>query len=288
MIPPLIYRMTPAELAARAEARRLRGVFYVDHQDYHDGPGLSSTRVKRLLESPAHFQTPVKETDAMRFGTALHMAVLEPEIFAATYLCAPDVDRRTTYGKETWKDFQDNLPTGRPYQILTAAQWVQLAGMAQSLGRSAVFRGLIQSSVRELAAYAQCPETGVLRKAKSDIFSEDGIIADVKTCTSARPEDFWRTVLDYGYHTSAAWYLDVFSDALRTEVKTFIWIAIEKVPPYAIGFYVADEKVLQIGRDQCKKAVEIYRNCEKTGEWPGYPDEVTLLEFPDYILRRYA
>lgn len=283
MIPPFIHKLSPTELVKRADARKLRGVFQVEADHYHAGPGLSSTGVKKLLVSPAHFMTQTVPTDAMRFGTALHMAVLEPERFAQLYACAPNVDRRTKEGKAEYQEFLDNIP--EEACILTAPEWKDLAGMVRAMGGSAVVRGLLQGSVREVAAYKQCRETGVLKKAMADILA-DGVIADVKTCLDATPEEFTKTIFNYGYHISAAWYLEVFSEALGVQLDTFMWIAIEKKPPYGLRVYVADKRMLDLGRKECLNAVEIYRECQKSGVWPAYPDEVTLIDLPEWVYKR--
>lgn len=285
MLPPLINSLGADELRRRAEARRLRGVFRVSNDAYHSGPGISSTGLKRLLVSPAHFKVQTESTRAMAFGTALHMAVLEPELFAATYVKGPEnAPRNTKEGKAKWADFEATLRPGA--QVLTAKEWEDLAGMVRSVGRSDVFRGLVRGSECELSAYHICPDTGVLRKARGDIVA-DGMIADVKTCQSSHPNDFARTVHDFGFHISAAYYLDVFGAALGVKIDTFILIAVEKSPPFGVRFYAMPPRMLEIGRAEYRRALALYRECAQRDEWPAYADEVEVIEFPDYIYRRY-
>jgi hypothetical protein len=70
---------------------------------YHAIDALGSTDIKRLLRSPAHYQPgrarSAEPTDAMVIGTAIHLAVLEPERFALEVVQRPTFDRRTTIGK---------------------------------------------------------------------------------------------------------------------------------------------------------------------------------------------
>src|SRR4051812_4960413 len=61
---------------------------------YHaDKTAVSSTSLRRILKSQRSFfigQTAIpEETNALRFGSAIHTAILEPEIFKKTYVIMP-------------------------------------------------------------------------------------------------------------------------------------------------------------------------------------------------------
>ena len=77
-----------------------------DRNEYRAFPALNQSAAKHLLKSPAHYQayinTPQEETKALKFGTFVHAAVLEPDTLNDLYATAPDVDRRTKEGQETW------------------------------------------------------------------------------------------------------------------------------------------------------------------------------------------
>lgn len=69
--------------------------------DYHSGPGLSTSGMKALLRSPAHYKAPQKEeTAAMLQGEAFHCYALQPELFDKQFAVMPHgQDRRTKEGK---------------------------------------------------------------------------------------------------------------------------------------------------------------------------------------------
>ena len=81
-----------------------------NRSEYQALAALNYSGAKELLKSPAHYQTwlaaPQKESAALRVGSAVHAAVLEPGHYAADFAVAPDVDRRTKEGKEKWAEFQ--------------------------------------------------------------------------------------------------------------------------------------------------------------------------------------
>ena len=80
------------------------------NEQYHASEGVSCSQLKLLDESPQEFyetyitKTIVKEeSDAMRFGTLFHAAILEPHTFQDSFITMPDFakhpDNRTDAGK---------------------------------------------------------------------------------------------------------------------------------------------------------------------------------------------
>ena len=62
----------------------------ISNEEYHKGPGLSASGLKRLARSPDLYKNmPYKGSKAMELGTATHCAVFEPERFEAEFI-APD------------------------------------------------------------------------------------------------------------------------------------------------------------------------------------------------------
>jgi hypothetical protein len=80
-----------------------------DRKEYRAFPAFNQSAAKHILTSPAHYQayinTPQEETKALRFGTFVHSAVLEPHTLDDLYATAPDCDRRTKEGKAAWAEF---------------------------------------------------------------------------------------------------------------------------------------------------------------------------------------
>lgn len=66
----------------------------IPNAEYHGGPGISKSGLDLVHRSPMHYQAVVTAandhtpTPAQEIGTAVHMAILEPEEFAKTYCLA--------------------------------------------------------------------------------------------------------------------------------------------------------------------------------------------------------
>lgn len=256
----------------------------ISNDDYHAREGLSSSQLKKILISPAHFAESVKETsDAMDFGTAVHMAILEPDLFEKTYIAdpLPNGDRRTKEGKARYDDL---LSSGK--KILKMSEMTDALRMRDRFHSHAVGKKLYDKSRRELSAFATDPETGVLIKSRADILHESDvmIIADIKTCNDARPAAAANAIASYQYDLSAALYLDVFSEALKRPVVTFLWVFIEKKPPYGIRTYLANQEVLHNGRRLYKKAINEYVVSRDFNHWPAYKEDVDDINLPNWYL----
>ena len=85
-------------------------------EEYLAIPAMSSSGLQQFRRSPAHYHwsraNPVAETDAMRFGTAVHTAILEPGLFDATYVT---MGHRLRRHAEEWKGLRV-LAKGGPHR----------------------------------------------------------------------------------------------------------------------------------------------------------------------------
>ena len=150
--------------------------------------------------------------------------------------------------------------------------------MAARWRRHPSFEGTHQNSKHEISAFWELD--GIHCKARPDIIHVSGTIYDLKTCDSAQEEDFQRTILNRRYHVQAAWYLDGITEATGARFDQFLFIAIEKKPPYGIGVYVASKAMLDQGRQAYKKDFATYAQCVRENHWPSYPTEVQPIDLP--------
>ena len=72
----------------------------MDIKDYHNNPALSSSKIRQILKSSAHYEYAllhkIKATDAMILGDAVHAFVLEPNRFNEMYDEVADLYMRKT------------------------------------------------------------------------------------------------------------------------------------------------------------------------------------------------
>ena len=236
---------------------------------YLESTYTSSTEVRQFLKSPGHYYYyreagSSTSTPAQMQGSVTHCAVLEPLEFRARYALAPQVDRRTKAGKEDYAAFLEQLGDKQPITVDQSdiAYSIKDAVSAMPQARKLLHGG---DSGIEVSAFTVDTDTGIRIKARADIARSDGALVDLKTTTDASPHGFARSIMTFGYHIQAAYYLDVFGP----EYTRFAFIAVETKQPFAVGVYWLDEASIELGRQQYKKALAGIKECTEKGYWPA-------------------
>lgn len=233
--------------------------------EYHAIDALSASALKEIRKSPAHYwawkhNQSRKESDAMRFGTAVHCAVLEPGRFANEYVICPKFDGRTTAGKEAKKAWELH---NKGKTAIESDEMEAVKQCTRSILSNPIVGPLLFKGKAEVSLFGQDDETGVDMKARLDYLTDD-MILDVKTTDDASPKGFERTVALYGYDIQAAHYLEM------SQRSRFLFIAIEKTAPYAVGVYELDDELLEFARIERRARINLYASCKEMDSWPAY------------------
>lgn len=249
--------------------------------EYHAHPALGSTSVKNILRSPAHYkyesENKSEPTPAMVFGTACHTAILEPNHFLDSIAVKPKFEGTGARAKaEQW------ALENHGKSIISADQLADIYGMLKSISGHKTARSLLTGGAAEESYFDQCPDTGIVRKARPDFLRQGHIIVDVKTTTDAEPVAFAKQIANFMYHVSAAYYLDIVSNVLGQRFDQFIIIAVEKSPPYGVSVHLLDEGTIDAGRFLYKKALKTLKECRDSNQYPGYPDAILSTAIPPW------
>lgn len=257
----------------------------MNNAEYHAHPAVSKSHLDQVARSPLHYwsryvaeeRVVFDPTPAMMLGTALHARVLEPELFTAEYALAPAVDRRTKAGKETWEQAAAEGKT-----LLSSLEWEQVTGMAESVQAHPAARKLLARPGQvELSLFWSDVATDIECKCRPDRLTEDGWVLDLKTTEDASPTGFAKSAANFRYHVQASWYLDGVRQS-GIDPKGFIFIAVEKRPPYAVAVYAADADMIAAGGREARRCLDLIAECRSTERWPGYGDTVQTLSLPKW------
>jgi exodeoxyribonuclease VIII len=218
-------------------------------------------------------------------GRAFHTLVLEPHLFSKQFTVSPNVDRRTKEGKVIWEDFVAN---SYGMSVLTEAELEMLQGMRYSIiGHTRANQVLSEEGDAEMTMVFTDEKTGLNLKGRADYITKSGLIVDVKTAEDASPDGFAKSCLAYAYHIQAQMYLRGYKAITGEDAKGFVFICVEKKPPYAVGVYVLDEQALIAGRIELEDNLALYAKCKETGQWPSYGnDEVTTVSLPYWYYKQ--
>lgn len=249
----------------------------MDEGVYHAGPEISKSGLDLIEKSPAHYaQREQKEpTPAMRMGTAIHRALLEPERFEAEYVVVDAKDRRQ-------KAYKDAVLEHGVELVLLPHEHDNL----RAIQRAAFERPMIESLLkalghRELSAFAKDPVTGVVVRCRYDLLGA-GFAVDLKKSRDVFERGFSRAVASYRYHVQVALYSDVYKWLTGEELEAFWLVAIEETPPYTIVPYRLDDIAIEAGRLAYRRNLNTFAECLASGHWPTYEPESSLLTLPEW------
>jgi len=252
----------------------------IKNADYHADEALGSTSLKTLAKrTPAHYQYEKlnpKSSAAFDLGTAAHSLILEQDESGVVVI---DVDAKR--GK-VWTD-PASAAEAEGKIALTSKEWAQVVAMRDAVMAHPFARGLFTGHKAEQSVFWEEPweDDGLLLKCRPDAW-QPGALIDLKTARDANPNEFGKTAHEYGYHQSAAHYIDGVKAATGEELP-FHFVLVEKTAPYLVSVVELDWEAIDLGRALNDRAKRIYRECVETNTWPGYPSAEPI-SLPTYAV----
>ena len=246
--------------------------------DYHADPAISASHLHAVAASPYHYwsrflapdRPPSVQTAAMKLGSLTHCAVLEPDQLASRYGIAPD--RRTNAGKAAVAEME-----AAGIEAVTAPEMEQAMAMAASVRSHQAAAALLRDGKAEQSFWFDDIATGLRCKCRPDWYTGSTIV-DLKTTVDASPKGFAKSVAQWRYHVQQSHYL------AGTFAERFVFIAVEKFYPYAVGVYELDADAVQLGDYERRNNLQTIADCRAISEWPGYGNTVQLLSLPKWAL----
>jgi exodeoxyribonuclease VIII len=246
-----------------------------DRKEYRAFPALNQSAAKHILTSPAHYQayinTPSEETKALRFGTFVHSAVLEPHTIDDLYVTAPDCDRRTKEGKAIWSEFV----TANAGKTILDYEESALGHLVASSARHALKTHGVEFDETEVMYHVDY--NGVPLKAAIDGVAGD-YLWDIKTTDDASAAGMLKAIRNYRYNLQAYWYRLVYEIATGKRPLGFRFLFIEKEPPFAWSICEVGPDLMSYAVSDFEKAVTLYKDCTASGVWPSYTEEIQVID----------
>ena len=249
-------------------------------QQYRTHPGVNKSTLWELRKSPAHYKYALehqteKDTPALRFGRALHTAILQPEEFKQNYVVAPDIDRRTKAGRGEWERF---LYESAGKDVLSQDDFDTISGMYEAVYNDEDAAELLNGCTTETPLFWTDEATRIRCKCRLDAH-KDGIVVDLKSCADAATGRFARDAMKYGYDVQAAHYLRGYKAKYGNNAE-FWFLCVEKTPPYAVNVIKASDAFVDRGLWQLIDLMDKLSDCRKRRKWPGYgKNELVLPEW---------
>jgi exodeoxyribonuclease VIII len=258
-------------------------------EEYHATKDhVSASALKKIKISPAHYiedcESEDEETDAMIFGSAYHVFILEPEKFEDEYYIFNDHDiceklsgegfkkPRATKEYKEWEESQMRVMADK--KVITKDIYNHLVGMREKIMRHPYAKMLLSNGVNEQGYMGEIEtESGNIKiKFKPDHVNENRkIIVDLKTTRDASKEKFPGIAGNLSYHIQGALYADLMEKVTGdNRAYKFIFIAQEKKKPYAFNIFEASPQFIAQGRYEYELLLQLYKYCLDNSTWPGY------------------
>jgi hypothetical protein len=261
----------------------------LSNEAYHAGPGVSKSQLDVLARSPYHYYCqyvsafPIERaapTASMRFGTLVHTAILEPDVFAK-HVVMPDVDGRTKEGKAA-KLAAIEEAMARGVEAVDAESYDKASTIARSFARHDHLARYLADGHPELSVYWKDEDTGLLCRCRPDWLSlSQECVVDLKTTEDAGYLSFQRSIHKWRYYVQAAFYLDGLA-ANGLDGYGFVFAAIERNAPHACAGYVCTESMIDAGRQEYRRLLALLKDCHDENEWPGYQRNIEGIGLPPY------
>lgn len=254
------------------------GVFFDLPEDvYRTAPGVNISALKEAI-TPAHYRAvrdaeqPEEPTPAQIFGRAFHAFALEGRV---SFVIKPEgMDYRSKEGK-AWRDAQ-TAP------ILTQDEADSVKAMRTALDNHDLAKAILRSGGRSEVSAFKRHSSGLLLKGRADYLTTDEAgfttIVDLKSCGfgDASETQFNREIAKWGYHRQDAFYRDMFGATF------FLFIAVEKVPPYGVNVLQVDAEAVAKGRAANERDLAMLAEADASGLWQGYTPGMKTIKLPKW------
>ena len=259
----------------------------MDIKEYHATGHISSTNAKKIIYgSPEDFQFSMsgvssKSTTAMDEGSAVHCKIGEPHLFTRDFASKPKGMSFVSKEGKAWK------AANKEKTIISAEFAEDLKTIEQKFLDSPAAKYYEAEGDVEKSFFWDIAGNDRGGKCRPDWISKDRkTIVDLKTTVSAERKSFQRSIMNYGYHISAAWYMWGVELATGIKPEEFIWVAIEKKAPFGIGVYKADTELLEYGSQLCEEALIKINEWDRTNYYPSHTEGVEPIGLPPWLKKK--
>lgn len=267
------------------QTNKMTGILTLSEEQYRASEAISKSDLDWIAppRTPAHYRAKKDgliaslTTPAMKMGALVHRAVLEPDTMNAFITRPEGLDFRSKEGK-AWRD-ENATKT-----ILTHDEATTISSIVDAVWSHPVAKRIFKDAQTEQCLFAE-DSNGMVRKARLDALVEGSTIPDLKTSACADAQEFEKSIGKFRYHVQAAYYLDI-CNLLGIEKRDFVFVVVEKEPPYAVAVYTLDEDAVRLGRMEYQRDIGMVRDCLEKDEWPSFPPDIRVVGLPMYIRKQ--
>ena len=247
---------------------------------YRAIPALNASAIKAGRTSMLHMrhaiQSETEATSAMARGTLIHSMVLDPNFWGQIVI--NDENRNSSLFKAFAKTFESKT-------ILKTEQAEELRAIESAVKANKDAVDLLTRCAYEVTAEWLRSDCGAC-KARFDALANDHtFFIDLKTCSDISPRAVGSQFVSLGYDIQYGWYRDGLENITGKRAKVY-QVNIETSTPYDV---TVDEVYPEACDNGLQQAIEIatrYRECERSGVFPGVRGYIAKMELPQWYMER--
>lgn len=284
------------------------------NEQYHgaepcDAPSISSTGLKKLVphvglqakgHSPRHYwegsplnpnRRPQVQTDALRFGSAFHDALLLEHRWndPAVYHFLPEGFNRAASKQQADAIARADAAEAAGATLIKMDEQIHIEAMVQAVREHPNANAILSAGVAEMTLAWKDEETGVWVRIRPDFIAFGRPIGiNVKSTTDASHAGFQSDVTKYRYAQSAALEMDglrILADHIKALFPKFVppthylhptvekpgkdWTPGDYLP---VALWELPAEDIEYGRALNRRAIRIFADCLSSDTWPGYAD----------------
>ena len=270
----------------------------ITNEEYRALDAISNSELLTIERNPSDFiwlkNAPIdaSKTAALDFGTMLHTALLEPNLFGKNLVIYDQTKSRDTVKFDKFMQDVDASAI-----VLLESEYDKLRLMVDSAMAHPTFKqylNVFDDFETSIVGGLNGVKVKIRPDCKSDGWKLIGDLKSTADLSAWRESVTWKNpIFTFNYGHTAAFYMDVYSKFLGKQVDEYLFLVCQK--NISMGRYPVD--VISISREECERYGffdRVYTNLEEykarndSGDWlhvnrlPEFKvDESVTIEFED-------
>lgn len=226
--------------------------------DYHSSNAISASGLKTIADKSVYDYLHKEniETDAMRRGTAIHEAILEPDLFQKNYYKMPKIDGRTKAGKEE-KAKHIDLANGKI--VLDEVDYNTILKIAERVATHKLASNYTHGIVEQSHYFDY---KGISCRCRPDCFDPiEGWISDVKSIREITSDSIKKDI-KYRFYDLQAY---AYCTWLNVNPKRFRFIFVETKKPFKVELVGLSDEQIKRGKYYFEDSLKRWKYYLETG-----------------------
>ena len=246
--------------------------------------------------NPNYVEEPNELLDS---GRIAHLAALEESLLEQAIVIVHAKDWRSKAAREV----RDEAYATGKIPILyerdqgsTGASFQKVLAMRTALQQNEVASALLFATGNNEVSYDWTDDSlGVQCKARADrVVTEPGAeltkLIDLKTAANVSPDGFQRSMVNFGHHLRAAFYLDGWAAQDEPLPASYTFLCVRSEPPHLVAAYQLEPQAIEWGRKLYHHAMMEFEAAYAGGTpwWSYTRDKIAAIDLPTWAGYRLA